>query len=314
MLEWSTESLPEAERLDAWRDACSRHVYALTPQWDAQAGAFQGRIVRRTWGELDVTDIACHGHRVLRRPQDISEMPTGTCWVYLQRSGSAWFRQRGQFHEAHAGDMVIADGDVPFETGTEGGFDFSLWRMPRARLSPHRPGDGESLTMKRLGAASGERALIAQWLDALLRTGPTLRPGSADAALRSLYALVGAAAGAAPPAEPTRQARRAAALQAIMQEVTRRCTEPGLDADCIAAGFSMSVRKLHLLFETAGETFHEFLTQARLERARAMLRDARWRHAGTAAIGLAAGFSDVSTFYRRFRRHFGVAPGEYRDA
>lgn len=56
------------------------------------------------------------------------------------------------------------------------------------------------------------------------------------------------------------------------------------------------------------------MTQARLVRAHALLLDPAARHLGAAEIGYTAGFAEVSTFYRRFRQRYGMAPGELRVA
>jgi hypothetical protein len=54
-------------------------------------------------------------------------------------------------------------------------------------------------------------------------------------------------------------------------------------------------------------------TEARLRKAHALLSDAANAQLSTAEIGFAAGFRETSTFYRRFRRRFGVTPGEMRE-
>eukprot|EP01136_Pigoraptor_vietnamica_P039456 Opistho-1_new@10293 len=127
VMEWSTDSVPAAARFDQWREACCEHVYALTPERASRGSAFHGAIARRQLGALDVTDIACDGHVVRRREQDISECPGDTYYIYLQRQGRAWFDQHQRRCVAEAGDIVIADPNLAFSTGTDGAFDFRLW-------------------------------------------------------------------------------------------------------------------------------------------------------------------------------------------
>jgi len=85
-----------------------------------------------------------------------------------------------------------------------------------------------------------------------------------------------------------------------------------LTPERVARAFGVSLRTLHQLFALSDGSFHEYLTRARLARAHALLRDPASRHLGTAEIGFAAGFGEVSTFYRRFKQRYGVAPGEFR--
>lgn len=315
--EWSTDSVPAGTRFDEWREACCEHVYALTPQRqqaEHPRQPFRGAIARRHLGALDVTDIVCDGHLVQRSEQDIDECPGDTYYVYLQRQGRAWFEQQGQRCVAEAGDIVIADPNLAFRTGTDGVFDFRLWRIERARLRPLLAlRSSEPLPMHHIDRAHAERELIANWLDGLLRHHAGLSATSRDMALGTLCALVAGAVGAAPgQGEPTRLARRRALLLRVQQQVEQRAAEMDLTPERVARAFGVSLRTLHQLFTLSGCSFHEYLTRARLARAHAMLRDPASRHLGTAEIGFAAGFGEVSTFYRRFKQRHGVAPGEFR--
>lgn len=313
VLHWSTQSVPAAQRFEQWREACCEHIYALTPRQRGR-GPFNGAIARRQWGALDVSDIRCDGHTVQRSAQDISECPSDTYYVYQQRRGGAWFEQRGQRCVAEAGDIVIADPDVAFTTSTDQSFDFRLWRIARPHLQPllrsGRPGE---LAMVRIDRSQPERALIGGWLDALLQHHAELPLPTVDVALQTLCALVAQSMGAAFDArEPAQRARRRALLQRVVQHVQAHAQEPDLTPERVSTSFAISLRTLHQLFELADCSFHETLTRARLARAHAMLRDPAASHLGTADIGFATGFGDVSTFYRRFKQRYGLAPGEFR--
>jgi AraC family transcriptional activator of tynA and feaB len=74
----------------------------------------------------------------------------------------------------------------------------------------------------------------------------------------------------------------------------------------------MSVRKLHMLFGASGRTFGEWLLDKRLEEARRLLAGPATAGRPIADIALAAGFGDLSSFYRAFRARWGATPGEFR--
>jgi AraC family transcriptional activator of tynA and feaB len=61
-----------------------------------------------------------------------------------------------------------------------------------------------------------------------------------------------------------------------------------------------------------GTSFGATLIEARLKRANALLRDRRFARISIADIAWRSGFSNTSHFARRFRRRFGIAPGEMR--
>ena len=313
VVEWSTDSIAPTRRFEEWREACCQQVYALTPERQ-ERHPFNGRLLHHCVGPLDVVDVHCDGHLVQRRPEDIRHQPSTTCYVYRQLEGTAWFEQRGRHLVAHAGDIVIADPNVAFSTGADRRFDFRLWRLQRSRIEPMLALRSGELPMIKLERRSAEGALINSWLDGLLRNYPGMHTRSLDLAVATLCTLVADAAGLAPEMrERGRDSRRAAQLQRVQRLLELRCTDFDLNAEKVAGEFAMSLRALHQLFEPSGMTFHEQLTEARLRKAHALLSDAGNARLSTAEIGFAAGFRETSTFYRRFRQHYGVTPGEMRE-
>ena len=59
---------------------------------------------------------------------------------------------------------------------------------------------------------------------------------------------------------------------------------------------------------------HRYVTQRRIERAKALLRGGGPGDGSLAAIALAVGFGEQSHFTTAFRRETGVTPGRYRAA
>ncbi len=77
-----------------------------------------------------------------------------------------------------------------------------------------------------------------------------------------------------------------------------------------AAGrLKMSARTLSRGLRAEGTTFKELLDQLRHERATALLADGR---TSIAEVAYLLGFSDVSAFYRAFKRWTGATPAEFR--
>lgn len=61
----------------------------------------------------------------------------------------------------------------------------------------------------------------------------------------------------------------------------------------------------------AGVHFSDYLMQVRMEKAKALLRDFRYR---TYEVGAMVGYQDANNFARAFRRYFHKSPREYRAA
>ncbi|MFC4597224.1 helix-turn-helix transcriptional regulator [Cohnella hongkongensis] len=60
-----------------------------------------------------------------------------------------------------------------------------------------------------------------------------------------------------------------------------------------------------------GEGFHDYLTAARMEKAKALLSDS---HLKTYEIAECVGFKDQRYFSQVFRKHTGMQPGTYRKS
>ncbi|MBS2018219.1 MAG: helix-turn-helix domain-containing protein [Deltaproteobacteria bacterium] len=80
-------------------------------------------------------------------------------------------------------------------------------------------------------------------------------------------------------------------------------------ADAIAASLHMSARTMQRRLESEGTRFGEVLDQARELRSRRLLDDATLP---LAEVAYRAGFADLATFSRAFKRWTSLTPGAYR--
>jgi AraC-like DNA-binding protein len=310
---WRSDVIPEREQFASWRDACCRHVYAVTPERPAR-GPFRGRIVSRRFGAADVATLSCEGHRVERSREDIARAPTDTYYLYCQGAGTAWFRQRDRELVAESGDLVVADPDIPFITSASGDFDFRIWRVPRRILDPLLRTSG-SLMMTQLSGCRGVGALAAGYLATLAGEFDHIEPGTEDAVMHNAMRLVALAIGATPDLrEIGREALRRVRFERVRQHVEQHLAEPDLTPTRVAAALGMSVRQLHLLFEPEATSFARYVQRRRLEEIHARLTAPGSPARSITDLAFAWGFNDLSTFYRAFRNFYGAHPGEIRAA
>lgn len=109
------------------------------------------------------------------------------------------------------------------------------------------------------------------------------------------------------PARSLAEARRAEILAFLEQNAT----EPDLTPAYVSRRFGISKRYLHKLLSDHGASFHETLSRLRLQRCfEALAREGKART--VAEIAFDAGFSDLSSFNRRFRAAYGVQPRRVR--
>jgi AraC family transcriptional regulator len=94
-----------------------------------------------------------------------------------------------------------------------------------------------------------------------------------------------------------------------LRRIEAHCDQP-LSLQQLATDVAMSPYHFLRTFRAvAGMAPHQFLLHTRLQRAAVRLRCSG---EPISAIALEAGFSDLSTFNRRFRRLLGASPGAYR--
>jgi AraC family transcriptional regulator len=107
--------------------------------------------------------------------------------------------------------------------------------------------------------------------------------------------------------DPSRRDQRR--VSEALRRIEAQSDQP-LSLQALAGEAAMSPYHFLRTFRAvAGMAPHQFLLHTRLQRAAVRLRSSGDR---ISAIALEAGFSDLSTFNRRFRRLLGVSPGAYR--
>ena len=82
-------------------------------------------------------------------------------------------------------------------------------------------------------------------------------------------------------------------------------------AERVAQSLHMSVRTLHRNLQLEGATFSELLNLLRQEQATRYLADS---DISISEVGFLLGFSELSSFYRAFKRWTGTTPAEFRAA
>jgi AraC-like DNA-binding protein len=310
---WRSDLIPEKDQFASWRDACCRHVYAVTPERPGR-GPFRGRIEPRHFGGVDVVALTCEGHRISRSREDIARAPSDTYILRYQGTGSAWFQQGNRELDTRSGDVIVFDPNIPFVTSALDDLDFRIWPVPRRTLDPLIATPGR-LPVSLLSRADPMGALVSNYLSTLAHHLDEIDAIAEHAIVQNMIRLVALALGTGRALENDgREAVRCAKFQQVLHHIERHLCDPKLTPARAAVAVGISLRQLHLLFEPEGTSFARWVQRRRLEEIHNLLASPSTRERPIAELAFAWGFNDLSTFYRAFRAVYGVRPSDIRAA
>jgi AraC-like DNA-binding protein len=107
---------------------------------------------------------------------------------------------------------------------------------------------------------------------------------------------------------------RAARVQEIIAGIRAGFADPAFSPRTIASKLGLTPRYVQELLNESGTSFTDRVLELRLQKARAMLANARHDRLKVSEIAYACGFNDISYFNRCFRRRYGASPSEVRGA
>ena len=210
------------------------------------------------------------------------------------------------------GDLVLINEGVFHECRHENSSHFDFVSLDRQLLADRAPRvDLEASYVIPSGA--GGMPLLKNYVE-LIRSNP---PGSAkigEAAARHIYDLTalvldGFVRGGA---ERNENSIAAARLKLVQKDILERLCDHDLHIEAVAKRQGVTVRYVQRLFENVGTTFTDFVREQRLEYALRLLRERDRASSTITTIAYDAGFSEVSSFNRAFRKRFDATPSEIR--
>jgi AraC-like DNA-binding protein len=311
IIQFSTEEIPEQDRVASWREHYGRIMLRadVEPAHDAPFSA------RNRWlslPDLRLLDGASSPVRISRRRQHLADGNDDVV-VAINRTGSVAIESGGREQTLREGEAIVLSGAEPFTFDrTSFGRSFSF-RVPRRTFETTDLSIDEAL-MKPIAQDRGALKLLTNYANWLLRSDDTLDRHLLNLSVRHLKDLLALAIDDAPDfAETTRiRGLRAARLKLAKSYIISHSERRDVSIGSVAANLHVTPRYLQRLFEADGTTFSEFLIRQRLERAYQLLCDPNAQQLAISSIAYDVGFGDLSYFNRRFRRQYGLTPGEVR--
>ena len=303
---WSTAEAPRAAQFTSWRELICEAFLDLTPESDLRDG-FAGAVTQWPLGELSIARIESQRQRVRRTAHDIARAPRPGYYANLQVRGTSLMTQHGRSTVLHPGDLAVVDTAEPFAFEFRDDFRQLSLFLPKALLEAQL--EAPVRTATRVGTASGTGAAVRHALLALTSDELT-EPTAARLAVHAGGILALALEWpAATGATPVRHGRIHAAALADIEE---HLADHDLSPLATARRLGVSVRLLHAVFAAGQGSFATEVRRRRLHNAWRDLRDPARANLRIIDVAVDAGFTDVTSFHRAFRRAYGRTPAQVR--
>jgi AraC family transcriptional activator of tynA and feaB len=294
-MRWSTGGRAPGEQFEYWREMICAAFLALTPESDLRGG-FAGGVTQWPLGSLNLARITSQRQTVRRTEDDIARSPAGGFYANLQVRGTSLMQQGDRATQLRPGDLGVVGTDEPFRFDFGADFEQLSFFVP-ARLLP-----GRVPTATALPTHAGIGAAVRLSLESV---SAVRRPERL-----ALHAAGLLAVALEPKIRHPVHAPRT--LAAAVEDVEAHLTDDDLSPAATARRLGVSVRLLHGLFAGRPESYAATVRRLRLEQAARDLRDPRLSHLRVIDVAAEAGFGNVASFHRAFRRRFGQTPNELR--
>jgi AraC-like DNA-binding protein len=233
--------------------------------------------------------------------------------LYIQETGQRTVSQLGREATVGAGNGLLwsnADASTVVMPEPTRFIHICLPRKLMLTLAPRL----EDALVRPLPPNAGVLRLLLNYVEVLEDENTMKTPELQRAVATHIHDLCALAIGATRDAAEIAAGRglRAARLRTIKTDVVRNLRDGDASVTAVAARHHMSVRYVQRLFESEGTTLSQFVRDQRLVQVHRMLVDPRHAHRAISTIAYEAGFGDLSTFNREFRRRFGATPSDVR--
>jgi AraC-like DNA-binding protein len=306
----STNGLERAERFDFWQEIVSRNLLEGECEPQAPQDFFGELVVART-AHVMFAKIRSVAQRFDRTEHHVrASTREHALQLGLQLRGTSVVRQDGRDAKLSPGQFVFLDTARPSTILPLGPFEQMTICLPREAL-PKALERARDFTARTCRVDTELTGVVVPYLSALPGLLQRMDAPVAERLAGTAVALVVAAIEQMLTNRmPGANWPHLAQLQRAKSFITTHAAETTLTPPAVAAALGISLRALQTLFAEADDTPSDCIWRCRLERARAALASERVESIGT--IALISGFSDFAHFSRRFKKAFGMSPGEYR--
>ncbi|MDB5516697.1 MAG: putative transcriptional regulatory protein AraC family [Tardiphaga sp.] len=311
IVEFSTESLPEQDRIAYWREHYG-HIMLRVDLEPARDATFEACMTSLALPGLQIIEASSTPAKISRTGAYLAD-GNDDAVLAINRRGSVIVSSGGREQNLQENEAILLTGNEPTSFHrTSMGQSFTL-RVPRAMLASTIV-DTDDAVMRVIPQQRGALRLLTEYTHLLFESGITLDSQLLNLSVTHIHDLLALTIGPATDFAETARTRglRAARLKLAKSYIIEHSHRRDLTVGSVAAHLSVTPRYVQRMFEADGSTFSEFLVGQRLARAHRLLCEPNSLHTAISTIAYDAGFGDLSYFNRRFRRLYGLTPRDVR--
>ncbi len=313
LIEHSTESHRERDKVAFWADMVCRHFVPAECQSVASPEHFHGAMALRQVGRVNVAQIVAGGQRVARTSRLMARDSDAYFLVTIQDFGHSGMAQQGRQARLKPGDMAVFSSADAFELSFDGDFAQTVLTFPADELRRLAP-DIDAMTATTLDGQGAAARLFAQVAHHYFETDSSAFPTeAAHHAASGLIEILAGTLSTHATAAPARKPRLARFhLARIKHYALDKLRSPELSVASVSAALRISPAHIHRLFVGEAQSFSTWLWSCRLLACRKELEDPTQAHRTVSEVAFDNGFNNSAHFSRAFRAKFGVSPRECR--
>jgi AraC family transcriptional activator of tynA and feaB len=313
ILHWTTDAVPQRQRLEYWTKAISETMFDMRTTTDDVRDFRCSLEVASIDGV--VTTLAQGSRQSTFRTQNSLNKSSEHSYHLIADLSKSWILAwDGNHIRMLPGDLCLVDSRFIF-----GGFFLDSCYVINLKFRPEWLlgwlRDPSELVGRRIDCKSGWGTVLSEFVAQLTPTviaASKIAPRVVSDQLGSLLSLIESQFESADSFNNTAENRRKVA--SVVDLIRQRAGEPDLDAEAIAGSLRVPASTMNSWLTRSGLAFGSLLQKQRIEIASEMLASRRFDRLSAAAVGRRVGIENSAQFSNLLRQHIGESPLEFRRA
>lgn len=307
--QFSTDSVPQQDRFDVWRDSMSV-LFEVAQNKSLRSQTFEAHLEAFMFDQIMIARTRSKEASYHRTSQIIRADGIDMVMLQLFLKGDVEFRSGKNITQLGPGDIVIYDLNREARNyNTE--FENISVLFPRELIDEYVP-SAALWHGKILPRNKPMTNLLKSHMLSLYQFGPTITHESCADLQRSLLNLTRSAFQAtAENIARSTDIIAATQLHEIKKYIHRKLSNPSLTPDSIASAFGLSRAHLYRVAEPL-EGITNYIHNQRLKRCWQELQSPEKHHLSITELGFKWGYNDPGTFTRNFKKIYGMLPKDAR--